>query len=177
MIKLIGTGVWVLAITLASVYFSLKMASAPVVDTAAAEREAAMEFVSGYTTTLPVIGEGGVNGSFLTKLAYKANKDLAAKQVVPLPQAITDELYTLLVGKKMIDVASAGSFDLEAFRGVVKEGLNRRFGAEVIAEVYVEQIDYLTTASVENPPQKQGVTLLKGEVPAVETTEKSSGGH
>ncbi len=177
MIKLIGTGVWVLAITLASVYFSLKMASAPVVDTAAAEREAAMEFVSGYTTTLPVIGEGGVNGYFLTKLAYKANKDLAAKQVVPLPQAITDELYTLLVGKKMIDVASAGSFDLEAFRGVVKEGLNRRFGAEVIAEVYVEQIDYLTTASVENPPQKQGVTLLKGEVPAVETTEKSSGGH
>ena len=94
-----------------------------------------------------------------------------------LPQAITDELYTLLVGKKMIDVATAGSFDLEGFRGVVKEGLNRRFGAEVIAEVYVEQIDYLTTASVENPPQKQGVTLLKGEVPAVESTEKSSGGH
>ena len=40
MIKLIGTGVWILAITLASVYFSLTMASAPKVDTAAAEREA-----------------------------------------------------------------------------------------------------------------------------------------
>ena len=92
MIKLIGTGVWVLAITLASVYFSLKMASAPKVDTAAAAREAAMEFVSGYTTTVPVIGEGGVNGYLLTKLAYKANKELAAKQVVPLPERITDEL-------------------------------------------------------------------------------------
>ena len=164
MIKLIGTGVWILAITLASVYFSLKMASAPKVDAAAAEREAAMEFVSGLTTTVPVIGEG-----------YKANKDLAAKQVVPLPEMITDELYTLLVGKKMIDVAAAGSFDLDAFRGVVKEGLNRRFGAEVIAEVYVEQIDYLTTASVANPPPKRGVTLFKGEVPAVETAPKS--GH
>ncbi len=176
MIKLIGTGVWILAITLASVYFSLTMASAPKVDTAAAEREAAMEFVSGYTTTVPVIGEGGVNGYLLTKLAYKANKELASKQVVPLPQMITDELYTLLVGKKLIDVGAAGSFDLEAFRGVVKDGLNRRFGAEVIAEVYVEQIDYLTTASVEQPPQKRGVTLLKGEIPAVEPTEQS-GGH
>ena len=176
MIKLIGTGVWILLITLGSVYFSLKMASAPKVDTAAAEREAAMEFVSGYTTTVPVIGEGGVNGYLLTKLAYKANKELAAKQVVPLPQMITDELYTLLVGKKLIDVEAAGSFDLEAFRGIVKEGLNRRFGAEVIAEVYVEQIDYLTTASVEEPPQKRGVTLLKGEVPAVEPAEES-GGH
>ncbi|WP_234188920.1 hypothetical protein [Shinella sp. NM-101] len=175
MIKLIGTGVWILAITLASVYFSLKMASAPKVDAAAAEREAAMEFVSGLTTTVPVIGEGGVSGYLLTKLAYKANKDLAAKQVVPLPEMITDELYTLLVGKKMIDVAAAGSFDLDAFRGVVKEGLNRRFGAEVIAEVYVEQIDYLTTASVANPPPRRGVTLFKGEVPAAEPAPKS--GH
>jgi len=175
MIKLVGTGVWILAITLASVYFSLKMASAPKVDAAAAAREAAMEFVSGYTTTVPVIGEGGVNGYLLTKLAYKANKELAAKQVVPLPEMITDELYTLLVGKKMIDVGATGNFDLDAFRGVVKEGLNRRFGAEVIAEVYVEQIDYLTTASVEDPPQKKGVTLLKGEVPTVEQTQKS--GH
>ncbi|MGX5718958.1 hypothetical protein [Shinella zoogloeoides] len=175
MIKLVGTGVWILAITLVSVYFSLKMASAPKVDTAAAAREAAMEFVSGYTTTVPVIGEGGVSGYLLTKLAYKANKELAAKQVVPLPEMITDELYTLLVGKKMIDVGATGNFDLDAFRGVVKEGLNRRFGAEVIAEVYVEQIDYLTTASVEDPPQKKGVTLLKGEVPTVEQTQKS--GH
>lgn len=176
MIKLIGTGVWILAITLASVYFSLKMASAPKVDTEAAAREAAMELVTGYTTTVPVIGEGGVHGYLLTKLAYKANKELAAKQVVPLPQMITDELYTLLVGKKMIDVANTGSFDLDAFRGVVKEGLNRRFGAEVIAEVYVEQIDYITTASVQDPAPKKGVTLLKGETPAGQQTEKS-GGH
>ena len=176
MIKLIGTGVWILAITLASVYFSLTMASAPKVDTAAAEREAAMEFVTGYTTTIPVIGEGGVNGYLLTKLAYKANKELAAKQVVPLPQMITDELYTLLVGKKMIDVTSTDHFDLDAFRGVVKEGLNRRFGAEVIAEVYVEQIDYITTASVEDPAPRKGVTLLKGDVPEAKPAEKS-GGH
>lgn len=175
MIKLIGTGVWILAITLASVYFSLKMASSPKVDAAAAEREAAMEFVTGYTTTVPVIGADGVNGYLLTRLAYKANKELAAKQVVPLPQMITDELYTLLVGNKLIDVNAAGSFDLEAFRGIVKEGLNRRFGAEVIAEVYVEQIDYLTTASVDNPPLKQGVTLLKGEVPSGEA--QGSSGH
>jgi hypothetical protein len=176
MIKLIGTGVWILLITLASVYFSLKMASAPKVDTAAAEREAAMEFVSGYTTTVPVISEGGVNGYLLTKLAYKANKELAAKQVVPLPEMITDELYTLLVGKKMIDIADVGSFDLEAFRGIVKEGLNRRFGADVIDEVYVEQIDYLTTASVEDPAPKRGVTIVKGEVPADKAGGKS-GGH
>jgi len=174
MIKLIGTGVWIVVITLASVFFSMKLASAPKVDTAAADREAALEFVSGYVTTVPVIGEGGVSGYLLTKLAYKANKDLAAKQVVPLPQMITDELYTLLVGKKMIDVASAGSFDLDAFRATVKDGLNKRFGAEVIDEVFVEQIDYITTAAVQDPAPKRGVTIAKGKVPVEKPAE---GGH
>lgn len=38
MIKIIGTGVWILVVALASVYFSMKLASAPKVDKAAADR-------------------------------------------------------------------------------------------------------------------------------------------
>ncbi len=165
MIKLVGTGVWVLAITLASVYFSLKMASAPKTDPEAAARAAAMEFVAGYVTTVPVIGEGGVSGYLMTRLAYTVNKELAARQVVPLPQMITDELYTLLLGNRMIDVANVGGFDLDAFRTTVKDGLNKRFGADVVSEVFVEQIDFLTMASMENPEPKHGVTIAKGSVP------------
>lgn len=123
---------------------------------------------------MPVISEGGVNGYLLTKLAYKANKELAAKQPVPVPQMITDELYTLLVGKKMIDIANAGSFDLEGFRSTIKEGLNKRFGAEVIAEVFIEQIDYITPATVQASALKRAVTVIRGEVPEEKPAE---GGH
>lgn len=166
MIKLVGTGVWVLAITLASVYVSLKMAATPKDDAEAAARAAALEFVTGYVTTVPVLGEGGVKGYLMTRLAYKANKELAEKQVVPLPQMITDELYTLLLGNRLIDVADTGSFDLDVFRTTVKDGLNKRFGAEVIDEVFVEQIDYLTTAGIAHPSPRQGVTIARGSVPA-----------
>jgi flagellar basal body-associated protein FliL len=174
MIKLIGTGVWIFVITLAAVYFSMQMASAPKVDTEAAARAAALELVSGNVTTIPVIGEGGVSGYLMTKLSYTANKELAAKQVVPVAQVITDELYTLLVGKKMIDIESAGSFDLDAFRATVKEGLNKRFGDEVIAEVFIEQIDYITSAAVKDPAPKVGVTIAKGEVPVAKPAEGAS---
>lgn len=174
MIKLVGTGVWIVAITLASVYFSMQMASAPKADKDAAAREAALEFVSGHVTTIPVIGEDGVKGYLLTKLSYKANRDLVASQVVPVPQMITDELYNLLLGKKMIDVADAGGIDLDAFRAMVRDGLNKRFGAEVIAEVFIEQIDYFTSAAVQDRAPKRGVTIAKGAVP---TQTPAEGGH
>ena len=175
MIKLIVTGVWICVITLASVYFSMQMAAAPKVDEDAANKAAALELVNGNVTTIPVIADGEVKGYFLARLSYTANKELAAKQTVPVPQMITDELYSLLVGKKIIDVGNLSSFDVDLFRKTVKEGLNERFGAEVVAEVLVEQIDFITKADVHASPLKQGVTIARGEVP--EAKPSTSGGH
>ncbi|MDX3926354.1 MAG: hypothetical protein QHC90_11205 [Shinella sp.] len=174
MIKLIVTGVWICVITLASVYFSMRMAAAPGTDDEAATSRAALEFVRGSTTTVPVIADGEVRGYFLANLSYTANTELAAGQAVPLPQMITDELYTLLVGNRIIDIADLGGFDLGNFRTAVKDGLNKRFGKEVIAEVFVEQIDYITKADVQSGGPKKGVTIAKGGAPAALTSQPSA---
>ena len=175
MIKLVVTGVWICVITLASVYFSMQMAAAPQVDEEAQAEQAALELVNGNVTTIPVIADGEVKGYFLARLSYTADKELAAKQTVPVPQMITDELYSLLVGKEMIDIGNLSSFDIDLFRKTVKEGLNERFGADVVAEVLVEQIDYITKADVHANPAKQGVTIARGEVPVAKPA--ASEGH
>ena len=99
MIKLILVGVWICVLTLGSVYFSMQMAAAPRVDEEAAARAAALDLVRGSQATIPVISDGAVKGYFLTRLSYTANRELAAKQPVPMGEMITDELYTLLVGQ------------------------------------------------------------------------------
>ena len=167
MIKLVLTGVWICAVTLASVYFSMQLAAAPKVDEEAAARAAALELVKGTQATIPVIADGAVKGYFLTRLSFTANKDLAAKQVVPVGEAITDELYTLLVGQRMIDVEKLDGFDAEAFRARVKEGLNKRFGEEVIDEVLIEQIDYIAKVEVKSKPARKGVSIVRND-PATE---------
>ncbi|QRM54259.1 hypothetical protein [Sinorhizobium sp. BG8] len=175
MIKLIVSGVWICVITLASVYFSMQMAAAPKVDEEAAARKAALELVTGSVTTVPVIGDGEVKGYFLVRLAYTANKEMAAKQTVPVADMITDELYTMLAGQKVIDISDAGSFDVDGFRTTVKEGLNKRFKEEIIDEVFIEQIDYLTKTELHEPATKTPKTIVKGEVPAKESA--AEGGH
>ncbi len=176
MIKLILTGVWICVLTLGSVYFSMQMAAAPRVDDEAAARAAAMELVKGGQATIPVISDGAVKGYFLTRLSYTANKDLAAKQVLPINEALTDELYSLLVGERLIDVSKLDRFDVDAFKARVKDGLNKRFGDEVIDEVLVEQIDYIAKVEVGVKPTRKGTAIVRSEA-AGEAASSETSGH
>ncbi len=166
MIKLILVGVWICVLTLGSVYFSMQMAAAPRVDEEAAARAAALDLVRGSQATIPVISDGAVKGYFLTRLSYTANRELAAKQPVPMGEMITDELYTLLVGQRMIDVEKIDSFDVDGFRSTIKDGINKRLGAEVIEDVLVEQIDYIAKLEVGKEPPRRGTAIVRsGEAP------------
>ncbi|WEX78055.1 hypothetical protein PYH37_002904 [Sinorhizobium numidicum] len=188
MLKLALTGVWVCAVTLGSVYFSIQHASAPVISEAEADRRAAEEYVPGEIITVPIIRDGAVQGYFLAKLSFSAMREGIAKLHAPLRQVVTDELYDLLVGSKLIDVADMGTFDLPSFKNAVKDGLNGKLGSEVITEVLVEQLEYLTKDDVErvansqNRPYQKPVAIVdrNGKVASDKIPEgavKATSGH
>ena len=148
MLKLVFTGVWVAAVTLGSVYFSMERASAPIVSDADAERKALQEYVPGELITVPVITDGAVQGYFLTKLSFAVDKNKIKALQVPLKESVTSALYDILVGERLINVADTSSFDIAHFKTAVKDGLNKSFKDEIIFEVLVEQLEYLSKADV-----------------------------
>lgn len=167
MLKLVFTGIWVCAVTLGSVYYSMKIASAPVVPDGEAAKRASEQYVAGEMITVPVIKDGGVQGYFLTKLSFSASKEGINNLHAPLRQMVTDELYDLLVGSRFIDVADTGTFDLPTFKSTIKDGLNKKLGGEVIAEVLVEQLEYLSKDDVKRIANSQNVPKQK-PVPIVD---------
>jgi hypothetical protein len=179
MVKLVLTGIWVCAITLASVYFSVRMATAPAPDPDAA-KQAQQEYVKGEVVNVPIIGNEAVSGYFITKISYMMNKDRPKTvQDLPLTELTTDELYSLLVGNKMIDLSHAKDFDLPAFRDQIKKSMNERFGGDYVASVLVEQLDYLSKDEIranEGAPVKKNLKPMKiveGDVPPMEAVEKA----
>ena len=66
-----------------------------------------------------------------------------------------------------IDVADTGTFDLPTFKTTVKDGLNKKLGEEVITEVLVEQLEYLTKDDVKRVANSQNVPRQK-PVPIVD---------
>ena len=147
MVKLVLTGIWVCAITLASVYLSVYLATAPA-PAATDSKQSALELVKGETITVPIIGNGAVTGYFLGRVSFMMNKDMLKGVTLPLTEMTTDELFSLLVGNKMVDIANLKSFDPKTFREEVKKGMNERLGGEYVADVMLEQLDYLSKEEV-----------------------------
>jgi hypothetical protein len=136
--------------------------------------------VKGETITVPIIGNGAITGYFLGRVSFMMNKDMLKGVTLPLSEMTTDELFSLLVGNKMVDIAHIKSFDPNAFREEIKKGMNERLGGEYVAEVMLEQLDYLPKEDVKensgNKPQKVGAPVKIVETaPATEMPAPSSG--
>ncbi|MBL0370705.1 hypothetical protein JJB09_01565 [Rhizobium sp. KVB221] len=163
MLKLILTGVWVAVVTLGSVYFSIEMSKAPDPADEEAKKKAVQELVRGEVVTFPVIGDGHVEGYFLTRTSYIVDKTKIAEITLPIDALLTDELYTALVGDRVIRVEENGQFDLKAFRERIKTALNKRLGSDAILDIVVEQVDYLSKEDIRTSMSQKQVTIKSGK--------------
>ena len=169
MLKIIVIGIWVVAVALGSVYFSVNMSMTPEEDPEA-KRLASLETIRGDVTSLPVIENGKVTGYFLTRLSYVGDKAKLAEIHIPIDALITDELFTTLVGSHVLDLRDNSGFNLDEFRKTVKEAINKKLGEDAIEDILVEQIDYLSKSDIrsniaqKNLNMQTGQTLLDGHV-------------
>lgn len=162
MIKLIGVGIWVVIATLGSVYFSISMATKKENTEPTPAMFGGLETIRGEVTSIPVISGGAVQGYFLTRLSYTLKPDRAEALTIPVPQLVTDELYTALVGSNLIDFPNMHEFDLNGFREAVRTAINTRIGEEVFQDIIIEQIDFLSKEDIRSNMRQGRFTMKEG---------------
>jgi hypothetical protein len=156
MLKLLLTGLWVCIVTLGAVYAAVQMSAPPApVDEEAARKEA-LQLVRGESLTIPVISDGMITGYFLGRFSFMMDKEKVKGVELPLTELTTDEMFTLLVGDKMVDLGNPGAFELETFRTKIKENLNGRLGEGLVTEVLVEQLDFLSKEDIRTNIAREG---------------------
>jgi hypothetical protein len=160
--KILGIGLWVCIVTLGAVYGSIFLATAPAGPSEEETKKAALELIRGEPITIPVIGNGDVTGYFLTRISFMMDKEKVKGQDLPTTELMTDQLFTLLVGNKMVDIGNVSAFDVNDFREKIK----------------VEQLDYVSkdaarkAADGGSKPMEM-TTVVEGE--KVEEAPASSG--
>ncbi|MEV4608105.1 hypothetical protein MRBLMR1_003139 [Neorhizobium sp. LMR1-1-1.1] len=146
MIKIVLIGVWVCIISLGGVYAAVTLSAKSGVEVAKPVIPPA--YVAGETLSIPVVTEGAVTGYFLTKVSVMIDQEKAANTHIPIAPYITDELYTVLVGNKMIDLPKVRDLNVEGLRAKIKDDLNARAGDALVTAVIFEQLDYLSKADL-----------------------------
>jgi hypothetical protein len=103
-----------------------------------------LDYVDTDIISVPLIRDSAVKGYFLTKLVYTVEPSEMAKLSVPATALMTDQVYSYLYSNPEIDFTKVSTIDLEAFRKNIRDSINTRVGAEIVHDVLVDQVNFLS---------------------------------
>ncbi len=145
-IKFVIAAVWICAATLGAVFYSFQVAAVKSADAAAGPPTimGGLDYVKTDVISVPLVRDGAVEGYFLSRLVYTVDPAEMRKLTVPAQALITDVVYTFIYSTPALDFRRAKTLDLDVFRNGIRDGINKRVEQDLVQDVLVEQVDYLT---------------------------------
>lgn len=168
MIKFVIAALWLVAVTLGTVIFSFSMSGPKADKTPQPAFFGGLDYVKTDIISVPLMKDEEVYGYFLTRLVYTVEPAVVKTLSLPAEALLVDEVYTYLYANPEIDFADYAKLDLEKLRTGIREAVNKRVGKNLVHDVLIEQIDFLSKAEIrDNTIRRRTGTLEKTEgVPA-----------
>ena len=173
MIKFVAAAIWIVAATLGAVFFSFQTAGAKsdVTEKPSESMMGGLDYVKTEVISVPLIRNAEINGYFLARLVYTAEPHDLKKLTVPADSIITDVVYSYVYSDPSLDFSKYASLDLDAFRNGVRDRINARVKFDLVKDVLIEQIDYLTKDEIrDNAIRRRAPATVK--VPTIGNGEK-----
>jgi hypothetical protein len=161
-IKLILVGLWACAITLSSCWAVVSWTAASKL----AESEQAhghggdksgstLEHVRTKMISVPIIAEGAIQGYVIAQFIFSIDaKQL--KQLSIRPEAILlDEAFKVIYAGEAIDFRNIKKQDLPAMLKSINEGVNKRFGSQIVESVLIQELNYISKAEARLGDKRQ----------------------
>lgn len=155
MIKFIVATLWICAVTVGAVFYSFQTAGARDDAEAAKPMLGGLDYVNTDIITVPYVRNSRVDGYFLTKLVFTAEPAELKKLSVPPTVIITDQVYSYLYSNPQLDFSDKTTLDLDAFRSSLRDSINARVGVDLVKEVLVDQIDFLTKDDIRDNAKRR----------------------
>ncbi|TIO13692.1 MAG: hypothetical protein E5X93_25190 [Mesorhizobium sp.] len=144
MIKFLAAALWICAVTLGAVFYSFQAAGERGVGEPPKPMLGGLDYVKTDIISVPLIRDAKIDGYFLTKLVYTVEPDQIKKLSIPAPAIITDQVYSYLYSNPQIDFTKKDTIDLDAFRKAIRETVNARVGVELVHDVLIDQVNFLS---------------------------------
>lgn len=149
MIKTILVGTWACAVTLAASYGAISWQSAATTVEAEPERlQGGLETVRTRMISVPVIRSGAIQGYVMAQFVFSADARTLKKLSVKADVVVLDEAFKAVYSEDTLDFRNLNRQDLPALAKRIVEGSNRRFGARILEDVFIQELNYVTKDGV-----------------------------
>jgi hypothetical protein len=161
MIKFVAAGLWLCAVTIGAVYFSFQMSTASSNQEPPAPLLGGLDYVGTPVISVPVLTDKGIVGYILARLVFTGEPEKLRKLSVPAETLFSDQLYTYLFANPALDFTQVKTLDLDALRNGIRDSINKRIGEDLINDVMVQQIDFLSKDEIrDNAMTRRGPTKV-----------------
>lgn len=144
MLKFVAAAVWICVATAGAAIYSFQNAGTGDAAEPPKPLLGGLDYVDTDMISVPMVRNASVQGYFLTRLVYTVEPAEAAKLSVPASALMADQVYSYLYSNPAIDFTKTASLDLDAFRKNIRESINGRIGADIVKDVLVDQINFLS---------------------------------
>ena len=144
MMRTLLVGIWCAGVALASHHAALRWTAAHASEPNVASPT--MELRKEPAISVPIVADGALQGYIIAQFLLKIDAT-KAKELGPAVDAfVQDEAFRLLYGDDHLDFRHLDRFDLDALSKTLIERVNARLKDVVIAEVLVQEFNYLPTS-------------------------------
>ena len=145
--KLLLGGIWVCAVTSASVY----LASWNAGGASATDEEAylqGIDYVKTRQITVPKIAEGKIQGYVIARFVFTVDAQSLRQLAVPPEVFVVDEAFRAIYGEDKLDFEDLQKVDLSTLTELITANVNNRVQPDLVKETLVEQFDYVPYSSL-----------------------------
>ena len=166
--KLLLGGIWVCAVTSASVYFASWDAGGA---SAAGEDDflPGLDYVKTRQITVPRISAGKIQGYIVARFVFTVDAQTAHDLAVPPEIFVVDEAFRAIYSDDKLNFDHLERVDLSGLTARITQDVNGRLQPDLVKETMVEQFDYVPYASLASqvvPPSERVESLQKSPDPA-----------
>lgn len=144
-IRTVLAGVWATAVTLVSAYVGASLQLRQDTEQGKPER---LEIVKGRLISVPVVADGGVEGYVLAQFTYSVRSEVLAATTLPVEPILADEAFKVIYDGQGLDMRRGRKQDLTQLTQAIARGANRRLGAELVTDVLMESMNYVSKTEV-----------------------------
>lgn len=155
--KLLLGGVWVCAVTSASVYFASWNAGGATAPAEGAYLQG-IDYVKTRQITVPRISDGKIQGYVIARFVFTVDAQAVRQLAVPPEVFIVDEAFRVIYGDDNLDFENLQKVDLSGLMQMITDRVNERVQPDLVEETLVEQFDYVPYSSIERGVGEPGAS-------------------
>nr|PZN82815.1 MAG: hypothetical protein DIU57_11015 [Pseudomonadota bacterium] len=148
MIKLVAVGLWICAVTLAAGFAAVSWKTGAVPEPGDVSLLNGLSTVKTRLISVPVIADGEVQGYVVTQLSFAVDSSLLNRLSIKPDLILVDEAIKTIYSGGDIDFRRMKRQDLPALTKKLAENANARFGGNLVREVFVEELNYISKDQV-----------------------------